>query len=225
MDELKDAARRVQDRARALGLDIAVRQMPASTRTAQEAADACQCGVGQIVKSLVFKGRTSGKPYLLLVSGSNRVNEKGVASALGEPITRPDAQFVRDITGFAIGGIPPLGHDTPMKKLFDQRARAFSAGCVRVQDVFDLGAWIARDEPGGYDRRRIEDILASGQATDITLTRPIPVYFAYITAWAEPDGHVEFRPDIYGRDGLKELSSDRERDPDAPPAPAQGLAP
>jgi murein L,D-transpeptidase YcbB/YkuD len=116
-------------------------------------------------------------------------------------------------------------HDTPMKKLFDQRARAFSAGCVRVQDVFSLGAWIARDEPGGYDRQRIEEILAGGQAMDINLTRPVPVYFTYVTAWAEPDGHVEFRPDIYGRDGLKELSSDRERDPDAPPPPAQGLAP
>jgi murein L,D-transpeptidase YcbB/YkuD len=116
-------------------------------------------------------------------------------------------------------------HDTPMKKLFDQRSRAFSAGCVRVQDVFGLAAWIARDEPSGIDRQRIEDILASGNAVDIQLTKPVPVYFAYITAWAEADGRVEFRPDIYGRDGLKELASDRERDPDAPPAPAERLAP
>lgn len=116
-------------------------------------------------------------------------------------------------------------HDTPMKKLFDQRGRAFSAGCVRVQDVFGLAAWIARDEPSGVDRQRIEDILAGGTAVDIQLTRPVPVYFTYVTAWAEPDGRVEFRPDIYGRDGLKELSSDRERDPDAPPPPAQALAP
>ncbi|HVY42245.1 MAG TPA: L,D-transpeptidase family protein [Hyphomicrobiaceae bacterium] len=116
-------------------------------------------------------------------------------------------------------------HDTPMKKLFDQRGRAFSAGCVRVQNVFDLAAWIARDEPGGIDRQRIEDILAAGNAVDIQLTRPVPVYFTYVTAWAEPDGRVEFRPDIYGRDGLKELSSDRERDPDAPPPPSQSLAP
>jgi murein L,D-transpeptidase YcbB/YkuD len=116
-------------------------------------------------------------------------------------------------------------HDTPMKKLFDQRARAFSAGCVRVQDVFGLVAWIARDEPGGVDRQRIEGILAAGNAVDITLTHPIPVYFTYITAWVERDGHVEFRPDIYGRDGLKELSSDRERDPEGPPPPIQSLAP
>ena len=118
MSELKDAARRVQERAAGLGLEIEVRQMPASTRTAVDAAAACGCGVGQIVKSLVFKGRTSGKPYLLLVSGSNRVDEKGVAAVIGEPLTRPDAQFVRDVTGYAIGGIPPLGHDTPLATYF-----------------------------------------------------------------------------------------------------------
>ncbi len=117
-------------------------------------------------------------------------------------------------------------HDTPMKPLFGQRARAFSAGCVRVQDVFQLAAWVARDEPG-MDRGRVEDIVSSGNATDINLKFPVPVYFAYITAWAEQDGRVEFRPDIYGRDGLRELSGDRERDPDAPPPPSgiQALAP
>lgn len=120
MSELKEAARRVQQRAAALGLDIEVRQMPASTRTAQDAAAACGCGVGQIVKSLVFKGRSSGKPYLLLVSGSNRVDEKGVAATIGEPLVRPEAQFVRDVTGYAIGGIPPIGHDTPLATYFDR---------------------------------------------------------------------------------------------------------
>ncbi len=117
-------------------------------------------------------------------------------------------------------------HDTPMKPLFGQAARAFSAGCVRVQDPFDLAAWIARDEPG-VDRRRIDEILASGNAADITLSLQIPVYFAYITAWAEQDGYVVFRPDIYGRDGLRELSGDREKDPEAgpPPTQVQALAP
>ncbi len=117
-------------------------------------------------------------------------------------------------------------HDTPMKPLFGQAARAFSAGCVRVQDPFDLAAWVAREE-AGMDRQRIDEILASGNAADIVLTRQVPVYFAYITAWAESNGRVEFRPDIYGRDGLRELSADRERDPDSPPPPAQvqALAP
>jgi murein L,D-transpeptidase YcbB/YkuD len=112
-------------------------------------------------------------------------------------------------------------HDTPMKQLFQQRARPFSAGCVRVQDVFKLVAWIARGE-GNWDEQRIEEVLAAGQAVDVTLGRPVPVYFAYITAWAEPStGRVEFRPDIYGRDGSRELAG--EGDPDAPPPPTQAI--
>jgi prolyl-tRNA editing enzyme YbaK/EbsC (Cys-tRNA(Pro) deacylase) len=134
MSELKDAARRVQERAAGLGLEIEVRQMPGSTRTAVDAAAACGCGVGQIVKSLVFKGRTSGKPYLLLVSGSNRVDEKGVAAVIGEPLTRPDAQFVRDVTGYAIGGIPPLGHDTPLATLLRSRPHAIRRGMGRSRN-------------------------------------------------------------------------------------------
>ncbi|MDX2156887.1 MAG: L,D-transpeptidase family protein [Hyphomicrobiaceae bacterium] len=115
-------------------------------------------------------------------------------------------------------------HDTPMKPLFGRAQRAFSAGCVRVQDVFDLAAWIANGDQG-VDRRRIDEILTGNSAVDITLTHPVPVYFVYLTAWAEPGGHAEFRPDIYARDGLKELSSDREHDPDAPPPPPPTLAP
>ncbi|MGE0768428.1 MAG: murein L,D-transpeptidase [Hyphomicrobiaceae bacterium] len=115
-------------------------------------------------------------------------------------------------------------HDTPMKPLFGRAQRAFSAGCVRVQDVFDLAAWVAKDEPG-MSRERVDEIVNGGVPVDITLARPVPVYFVYITAWADAEGHAEFRPDIYGRDGLSELSSDREHDPDAPPPPAPSLAP
>ncbi|MEZ5849163.1 MAG: L,D-transpeptidase family protein [Hyphomicrobiaceae bacterium] len=115
-------------------------------------------------------------------------------------------------------------HDTPLKPLFGQRSRAFSAGCVRVQDVFDLAAWIAREQQD-MNRQKVEEILQGGQAVDIVLQRPVPVYFTYITAWVEKNGSVEFRPDIYGRDGVNELASDRERDPDAPVIPTQGVAP
>src|SRR5690606_33051673 len=114
--------------------------------------------------------------------------------------------------------------DTPMKPLFGRAERAFSAGCVRVQDVFDLAAWIAKDEPG-MSRARIDEILAGGVPVDINLTRPVPVHFVYVTAWADAEGHAEFRADIYGKDGMAELSSDRESDPDAPPPPAAALAP
>lgn len=120
MSQLKPAAQRVQDILRAKGLEAEVRHMPASTRTAQEAADACGCEVGQIVKSLIFRGTRSGKPYLLLVSGANRVDEILAADQVGEPLGRADAQFVREATGFAIGGIPPLGHATPVATFIDE---------------------------------------------------------------------------------------------------------
>lgn len=120
MTTLPAAAARVQAAAEALGLAIAVRLMPDSTRTAAEAAAACGCEVGQIVKSLIFKGKDSGRPLLLLVSGANRVNEKGVAVTIGEQLIRPDADFARTATGFAIGGIPPLGHSTPLAAWIDE---------------------------------------------------------------------------------------------------------
>lgn len=120
MAELKPAARRFLEAARAAGLDIEIVTHAQSTRTAEEAAAACGCAVGQIVKSLVFQGRASSAPILLLVSGANRVDEKGVAAAIGEGLKRPDAGFVRDVTGYAIGGIPPLGHATPLKTFIDR---------------------------------------------------------------------------------------------------------
>ena len=118
-----DAVNRVVAAADAAGLPIEVRIMPASTRTAEHAAAACGCDVAQIVKSLIFTGKTSGRPYLLLVSGKNRVNEKAVAGRLGEEIVRPDADFVRTATGFAIGGIPPLGHDRALVTIIDEDLR------------------------------------------------------------------------------------------------------
>ena len=120
MSELPASARKVQEAATALGLPIEVRQMAESTRTAQEAAAACGVTVGQIVKSLVFLGATSGRPYLLLVSGSNRVNEKGVAQHLGEKLQRPDADAVRALTGYVIGGIPPFGHASALATYLDR---------------------------------------------------------------------------------------------------------
>ena len=116
-------------------------------------------------------------------------------------------------------------HDTPMKPLFNQRGRAFSAGCVRVQDVFTLAEWVARYEPGWEHPGRVQEILTAGNIFDLNLTRPVPVYFAYITAWAEPDGAIQFRPDIYGRDGLRDVAAAHERDPSEGPAPPWTLAP
>lgn len=118
--ELTASAARVQAAAVAAGLDIRVVEMPASTRTAAEAAAACGCDVAQIVKSLVFLGNSTGKPYLLLVSGPNRVDETAMARHLGEPLQRADADTVRAVTGFAIGGVAPLGHPVPLATAIDE---------------------------------------------------------------------------------------------------------
>ena len=122
---LPPSAARVQGAAERLGLAISVREMPASTRTAEEAAAACGCDVAQIVKSLVFAGRDSGRPYLLLVSGKNRVDEARVAAVVGEPLTRPKADAVRAWTGYAIGGIPPFGHDAELPTFVDEDLLAY----------------------------------------------------------------------------------------------------
>lgn len=90
-----------------------------STRTAQEAADRAGCELGQIVKSLIFRGKTSGKPILVLTSGANRVDEKRISEYAGESVSRADADFVRTITGYAIGGVPPIGHAEKMETYLD----------------------------------------------------------------------------------------------------------
>lgn len=120
MKELSPSAQKVQDVLRQRGFGhLEVLEHARSTRTAQEAADAVGTSVGQIVKSLIFKGAQSGKPYLLLVSGPNRVHEAKVAEVIGEPLERADPDFVREVTGFAIGGVPPVGHATRLEALID----------------------------------------------------------------------------------------------------------
>jgi prolyl-tRNA editing enzyme YbaK/EbsC (Cys-tRNA(Pro) deacylase) len=118
-ESLPPATRRVAEAAERLGLTIDIAVHKAATRTAEEAAAACGCDVAQIVKSLVFRGKASGSPYLLLVSGRNRVDEVAAAGIIGEGLERPDAAFVREVTGFAIGGIPPFGHARAIRTFAD----------------------------------------------------------------------------------------------------------
>ena len=114
------SARKVRDALAAAGGTYAVQELPASTRSAQQAADSIGCRLSQIVKSLVFRGATSGRPWLLLVSGANRVDEQLLAQVTGESIAKADARFVRQHTGFAIGGVPPVGHPEPLATLIDE---------------------------------------------------------------------------------------------------------
>ena len=106
--------------------------------------------------------------------------------------------------GFVRINIPnPYGvymHDTPSKGIFGDDFRFVSSGCVRVQDVRDYVAWLLKDNPG-WGRDQIDEVIRSGQRLDVKLTTPVNVYWVYITAWATPDGVVQFRPDVYQRDG------------------------
>ena len=132
---------RVRQAAEAAGLAISIREMPQSTRTAEEAAAACGTSVGQIVKSLIFRGAASGEPVLLLVSGANRVDTGAVARTIGEALERMDADAVRSATGFAIGGVAPLGALAPIRTYMDEDLLAFAtvwAAAGSPQAVFEV---------------------------------------------------------------------------------------
>jgi murein L,D-transpeptidase YcbB/YkuD len=109
-----------------------------------------------------------------------------------------------DALGFVRINIPnPYGvymHDTPEKGVFGDDFRFVSSGCVRVQDVRDYVAWLLKDNPG-WNRDQIDEVIRSGEQQNVKLAQPVNVYWIYVTAWATPDGLVQFRPDIYQRDG------------------------
>lgn len=116
---LAKSAQSVQEALKKKGLDDCnVIEFTESTRTAADAAMVIGCDVAQIVKSLIFKTKRSHKPVLVLASGQNRVNEAVIASYVGEKIIKADANFTKDVTGFAIGGIPPMGHKQPIDFIF-----------------------------------------------------------------------------------------------------------
>jgi prolyl-tRNA editing enzyme YbaK/EbsC (Cys-tRNA(Pro) deacylase) len=117
---LSSSAQKVQDALDAFGMTLQVVELPASTRSAAEAAQAIGCQVGQIAKSLVFMGKKTGYPVLVIASGANRVNEKQIGELLGEAIAKADADFVRQQTGFVIGGVPPVGHAQPLNTFVDE---------------------------------------------------------------------------------------------------------
>jgi prolyl-tRNA editing enzyme YbaK/EbsC (Cys-tRNA(Pro) deacylase) len=116
---LPRAARRVADALAALGHAGSIRVLEDSARSAAEAAAALGVAQGQIVKSLVFRGRTSGRPILALVGGASRVEGHLLEAHVGEPVERADASWVREQTGFSIGGIPPLAHERPLRTVAD----------------------------------------------------------------------------------------------------------
>ncbi len=143
----------------ARGFDFSVREFPESTRSAEEAAAAVDCEVGQIAKSLVFRAKTSDRPVLVVASGANRVDLAKVAALIGEEVGRADADFVRDKTGFAIGGVPPVGHREPPIVLVDRDLMTHEVIWAAAGTPFAVFALAPGDLPA----------LAGGEVADIKL--------------------------------------------------------
>lgn len=116
---------RVKQAADSAGLDVEIRRMGASTRTAEEAAQQCGCTVDQIVKSLIFEGKNDGRLFLFLLSGASRLDLAKAAKAAGQELKRADPRDVRDRTGFAIGGVAPIGYENALPVYADTKLTAF----------------------------------------------------------------------------------------------------
>lgn len=118
--ENKKSTIRVKEALESFDFDLTIVTFDASTRTASDAAKSIGCDLNQIAKSLIFKGKKSELPIMVVASGSNRVDTKKIAKDLGEKLRKADADFVRQHTGYAIGGIPPIGHTKPIKTIIDE---------------------------------------------------------------------------------------------------------
>jgi 2-haloalkanoic acid dehalogenase type II len=139
------------------GLTDRVVELPESTRTAADAAHAVGCSVNQIVKSLLFRLEGSGTPVLVLAAGDHRVNEEWMRRYTGERLVRADPELVRSVTGFAIGGVPPVGHSSPLPTYID-------FGLLELPEV-----WAAAGHPNAVCRLTSRELLA------VTHGRPVPV--------------------------------------------------
>jgi prolyl-tRNA editing enzyme YbaK/EbsC (Cys-tRNA(Pro) deacylase) len=146
LKKLSPSAQQVQASLNSGGFACEEVELPASTRTAQEAADAIGCTLPQIAKSLLFKTQKTGKPILVIASGSNRVSESVLGEILGEPVRKADADFVREKTGFVIGGVPPLAHREPILTFLDEDLRQY-------QEI-----WAAGGSPTAVFRLSADDL-------------------------------------------------------------------
>jgi len=120
MEQLSKQAQIVQEKLVDLGYTNEVKQLPDSTRTAQEAAEAIGCDVAQIAKSIIFRLKNSDKALLVIASGVNRVNERTIEQYIDDTLGKADADFVREHTGYIIGGVPPIGHQQPITTFIDE---------------------------------------------------------------------------------------------------------
>ena len=158
MSTLSPTAQKIQNLLFELGYPYTVIEHTESTRTAQEAADQAGCELGQIVKSLIFKGKHTEKPILVLASGPNRVNEKLIGEYAGETVVKPDADYVRVVTGFAIGGVPPIGHARKMETYIDGDFMKYAT------------IWAAAGTPKAIFELKTEDLqkMTGGKVVKVT---------------------------------------------------------
>lgn len=156
-DTLKASAQKVQRALAEKGFALQVREFPEGTRTAAQAAEAVGCAVGQIAKSLIFRAKSSERPLLAIASGANRVDERALSRLLGEKIARADAAFVRAKTGFAIGGVPPVGHLEKPVTFIDRDLMAYEV------------VWAAAGTPHAVFALKPADLVAltEGEVADI----------------------------------------------------------
>jgi prolyl-tRNA editing enzyme YbaK/EbsC (Cys-tRNA(Pro) deacylase) len=146
--QLTKSAQSVQEALNNAGLQCKVLELPNTTRTAIDAAASIGCTISQIVKSLIFKTKYTARPILVLASGPNKVHEKQIALHVGEDIVKADADFTRNITGFAIGGIPPIGHKNPIDLIYID------------QDLMTLDeVWAAAGTPNAVFCMKSKDLL------------------------------------------------------------------
>ncbi len=122
---MSKSLKRVSQALRDAGLDVTPIEMGAETRTAQQAADAAGCHLDQIAKSIIFAGQTSGKAILFITAGGNQVDSAKATAVAGEPLGKADAALIRAQTGFAIGGVAPVGHLNPIRAFIDPRLLEF----------------------------------------------------------------------------------------------------
>lgn len=146
------SAQSVQNVLDQKGIQTRVLELSSSTRTAQDAAQTIGCTIDQIIKSLIFKTKDKGEPILVLASGPNRVNEAMIEAVLNEKIVKADADFTREVTGFAIGGIPPVGHKQLIRTFIDEDLMKFEelwAAAGTPNAVFCLNNDALLDLTGG----------------------------------------------------------------------------
>ena len=157
-NDLSDSAKRVQDYLAERGFTFEVKELAGSTRTAQDAAERVGCNVGQIAKSLIFKEKKLGRLILVIASGANRVDVKKIESTTGWKLGMADGKSVKEKVGFAIGGVPPAGHNEPLETLLDPDLRKYEE------------IWAAAGTPSALFRLRPDDLgpLTNGRWIDLS---------------------------------------------------------